>query len=900
MKTLLSKFRDLFARRRRVDGLEEEMRTHLELLVEEKIRAGLDPAEARRQAHLDFGNALSTRENSVEAMGWPLLESIWQDTRLAARGLRRRPAFALSLVLILAIGIGATTAIATLVRRVMLDALPVPQPEQLQLVVSPSGEPLRLSAPTIQRLGEDPAAAGRVAAYASPMRVAVGLDKAPVEPLSVVFVNGTYFSALQVGTKQGRLLTPADDELGQPRPVAVVTHRWWRTRLAADPRAIGKVVQINGLDVTIVGIAPDGFTGLSVGNNVEAFLPSGLHAPLRCEPSASSISDDDSPITLAGWRSTDQVWWLFAMVRAGQAGDLQGALEGAWRPQIAAVQRLVGEVRERERLARNSPHLQASPRGHSNTRDDFRAAGLTLSLLVAAVVLVTVANSSTLLLLRLLARRREMGVRLALGANHARLARWAMLEALLLSAAGALAGVLLGTQLTPLLARWLVPVAADDLAGPDFSLLASLAGLALFLGLLLGAAPAWLMARLPPYLIIQNHGLGAAGSLRLGRLLIVFQLVLSVLLVSVAGTLALDLRRVLQADPGFARESVVTTFFDLAAADIPVARQTATLERMRAAAESVPQVRAVAFTSHGALSGSTSTSTVYFRGDGVQQAAEPIQRESIDERYLGAMGMRLVAGRNFTPADRQGQTRVALISQRLARKIYGNANPLGRTFGYDAAVSNSEFEIVGIVADSRTNGVRDEAPAMFFLPLQPSETAHCIVVRAEGNAGVARDLVARKIASEEPSVMFTRWMTLEERTQRWIRNDLATVRLTTGFGVLATALAMLGVLGALGYLVATRSREIAVRLALGAPPARVWRDVVGEALTLGALGAGFGLVLAALLPRVLGAWMLSGLKTEWPALLVAACVGLGAAVVGGLIPARRASRVDPLALLRAE
>lgn len=189
---------------------------------------------------------------------------------------------------------------------------------------------------------------------------------------------------------------------------------------------------------------------------------------------------------------------------------------------------------------------------------------------------------------------------------------------------------------------------------------------------------------------------------------------------------------------------------------------------------------------------------------------------------------------------------------------------------------------------------------MFYLPLQPTDPAHCLVIRVDGPAPAARDALQKRVSAEEPSVMFDRWLTLEERTQRWIRNDVATVRLTTGFGVLATVLAMLGVLGALGYLVATRSREIAVKLALGAPPGRIWRDIVRESLVLGAIGASLGLVLAAVLPRMLGSWMLTGLRTEWLAIVIAALVGLGAAVLGGMLPARRAARVDPLTLLRAE
>ncbi len=900
MKTFLSKLRDLVLRRSRVSELDEEMQTHFELLVAEKIRSGLAPDAARREAHLAFGNPLVAREDAGRALGWEWLESLASDTRLAARGLSRRPAFSLGLTAILALGIGATTAIATLVRAVLLDGLPVPRPSELQLVIAPNGQPFRLSAPTIARLEAHPLTQGHVAAYASPEGAALRLGEAPAEPALVQFVNGTFFSALGISPAHGRLLTPADDEAGQVRPMAVISHRWWRTKLAAEPGAVGRTVQLNGVAITIAGIAPERFTGVSLGSSVDFWLPSGLHALLRIEPSASIVSSDDA-IAREQWRSSDNVAWLLALIRQpGSTLRVQEALESAWTPQRDAALGVIDDADERSRFGRRTPRAVPSPGGFSHARNGFRAAGLTLSLLVAAVVLVTVANSSTLLLLRMLARRREMGVRLALGAGRGRLARWAVLEGLLLSAAGGLGGVLLGLQLTPLLARWLVPNAADELPGVDALLLLGLGALVLGLGLLLGAAPAWLMSRLSPSTILQNHAVGAQGSMRIGRALIVLQLVLSVLLVAVAGALALDLNRVLRNDPGFARESVVTSHFNLTSAGIAPERQSATLARLRIAAESLPQVRAVGFSAHGVLSGSTSSSRVYFRGEGVQQPVEGTQREGIDEQYFGALGIPLLRGRHFTSSDRTGVARAAIVSQHLVQQVFGGASPLGRRFGFEAAPSDKDFEIVGVVGDSRVNGVREEAPAIFYLPLQPTDEAGSLVIRVEGSAAGLVEALQRRIAAEEPSVMFVRWLTLEELTQRWVRDDLATVRLTSGFGILATGLAMLGVLGALGYLVATRSREIAVKLALGAPPSRIWRDILRESLVLGVVGASLGLVLAAVLPRLLGAWMLTGLRTEWTAIFLAALVGVAAAVLGGLVPARRASRVNPLTLLRSE
>ena len=902
MSPLRQKFAQLLNRRARVRALEEEMRTHLDMLVEENLRRGLDAVEARRRAHLAFGNLLATREATEDALGWPALESWWQDFRLAARSLARRPAFAVSLIVILALGIGVTTAISTLVRGVLLQPLPVARPDELSLALDPENKPFRFSAPAVQRLDADPAMHGRVIAYSASTRVALRRGEAAAEPFSVQFVSGGFFEALQLGVASGRLLNSGDDEPSRPRAVAVVSYQAWRQKLGGDPAAIGRAIRLNGQEVTVVGIASESFTGLSIGDGVEAWLPAGLHVVLRADPSASIHSSSDAPITREQWVSNDCVQWQNIMVRVAPGQNTaQGALEAAWRPQLAASLALGGDPEASKRFAQRVPRLVPSPQGYSSTRDNFRRVGLTLSLLVGAVVLVTAANSSTLLLLRMLARSREMGVRLALGASRWRLARGALMEGLILSVVGAFGGLLLGVWLTPLLAGWLVPGAVDALPAADLPFLAGLGGLAVLLGLALGAAPAWLSARLSPQAILQQRSGGGRSSLRIGRALIVVQLALSVMLIAVAGALALDLRRVLGANLGFARETVVTTFFDLTAAGFSPAEQPAVLTRLRQAAAALPQVRAVGFASDGPLSGSRSSSGVYFRGPAVRPEGNHLQHESIDEHYFDAMGMTLLRGRNFTANDQANRPRVAIISQRLAHQAFGDTDPVGRRFGFDENASDQDWEIVGVVADARVYGVRDEPPALFYVPLpQWSATAGCLVIRVEGDAVAARQTLQKQVSTAEPTLMFTRWLTTEERVQRWVRNDLATVRLTAGFGALALLLAIIGVLGALGYLVASRSREIAVRLAIGAEPKRIWREIVRDALKLGLAGAGGGLVLAALLPRVLGSWMMTGLQTDWMAIMVAALAGLGAAVLGGLFPARRAAKVDPLTLLRAE
>lgn len=877
------------------------MRHHIELLTEENVARGLDRTEARRLAHLKFGNVLSTREETEDALGWPVLEAWGQDLRFAWRSLVRRPVFAACLIAVLVLGIGATTAVFTLVRGVLLDPLPVPQPQELHLVTAPGGEPFDLSAPTVDRLGAAGPLDGRVAAYSSTARAALRLDAEPATPANLQFVSGDFFPALRVPAQKGRVLGGSDDALGAPQPVAVASHDFWQKKLGGAPDVLGRTLDLNGQSVTVVGVAPATFTGVTLGSAPDLWLPLGMHAPLRISPSAWTITD--GPLPLEAWRQSDNAAWLSVLVRmpAGLVGG-PGLVEAAWRPQLDTALGIITEPEAARNFRQRVPQLVSSPQGYSSTRGGFQRAGLTLLLLVGAVVLVTAANSATLLLLRMLGRGRELGVRLALGAGRWRLVRAAFLEGMLLAVIGAAGGVWLSVWLTPLLAAWLVPTAADSLPGLDWRLIGAMAGLTLLLGLALGAAPAWLSARLSPQDVLQQRLLGAGGSLRLGRGLIVAQLALSVMLISIAGALALDLRRVLSDHPGYERGSVVQAFFSLDAARIPRERQEAVLGNIRAAASELPQVRAVGFAASGVLSGSRSRSGTFFRGEGVNQPREGVQHESVAGAYFEAMGMRIVRGRGLRPDDdRADAPPVAVISERLAREVFGPADPIGRRFGFDQNAGPGDREIVGVVADARVNNVREDPPAMIYTLLsQWQSRPACLVVRVAGDGAAARMALQKRISAAEPGIMFTRWATLEERTRRWVSNDLATVRLTAGFGVLATLLAVIGVLGALGYLVASRSREIAVRLAVGAEPGRVWRGVLRDALFLGALGAALGIGLAALLPRVLGSWMLTGLRADWVAIGLAAAAGLLAAILGGLLPARRAAKVDPLALLRSE
>lgn len=901
MHAVLSTVRRWFSRRKRLRELDEEMATHFDLLVEEGRRQGLDTVEARRRARLAFGGDLATREATAEAFGWSALESWTHDLRIAARNLVRRPGFSLGLIAILALGIGATTAIFTLMRGVLWQALPVSHPSELHVALDPDNAPYRFSAPTVTRLENDPTLRGQVIAYADLTRLTLRVGSEAAEPISAQFVNGRFFSALGVPTARGRWLADEDNRPGQPQAVAVVSWAWWMRRFGGAADVVGRTVLLNGEPVGIVGVAPETFSGVTLGDSPDLWLPAALHARLRVEPSAAKVTSG-APITTQQWMTDDRVGWLNVLLRqAPDANVIGAALAAATQPQLATMVANVSDAASLQTIRDYQPQLRPAAGGFSHQRNAFHRAGLTLTLLTITVVLVTVANSSTLLFLRMLGRRRELGVRVALGSSRWRLARGALMESALLAVGGAVVGLALGGLATPLLADWLAPGLPAASQRPDLVVLLGLAGLVITLGLALGAAPAWVIARLSPQSALQARQTNPPGSLMLGRGLIVAQLALSVLLVAVACTLAFDLRQALGADLGFNRTNVVSTTFSLEAANLPAERQPAILAHLREAALALPQVLAVGFSSNGALSGSRTASGLYFRDPAAHTPDHNVQHEGCDEHYLDALGVTLLRGRGLAATDRADTPRVAVISQTLARQVFGEKDPIGQHFGFGPEADAEDWEIVGVVADARINGVRDAVPPVFYTPLtQWERSASYLAIRVIGDGAPVRELLRKTVSAAEPGLLFGRWLTIEERIDRWVRNDRVTVVLTGSFAGLASLLAGIGTLGALGHLVASRSHEIAVRLAIGAAPRAIWSGIVLDALKLGAAGSVVGTVLALAVPRLLTTWMITGPRADHTAILCAAVAGLIAAALGGLLPARRAARVDPLVLLRSE
>ncbi len=900
--TLFNRLRDWSRRRALRRRLDEELAFHRDELAAEFMRRGLPLAEARRQAERELGNTTLVQEAHRERAGLPWLEEWLRDSILALRNLRRRPGYAVTVIGLLGVGLAAALTVFVLTDAMLRRALPVPQPEELHLVMNTDQDLGRFSRATADRLRER-LPNGVMIAYGGDSSVTVQRGAAPAKSARGQLVAGDALGNLGVRAVAGRLLTPADDRIGEGQPVMVVSYRWATREFGSATAAVGQELQVNLQTVQIVGVLDPDFQGFDVVDSVDLFMPTAMQLPLRMQGNARIFGNDDRPND-PDWNRENRVSWLTLLLRLPRSL----APEQARAQLMAAVQPdkddLISQLQspvEREGVERRTWTVEPAPGGFSYDRTRFAGTGRMLFALVGSLLLLTCANLSGIMLVRTLARHREIGVRLSLGAGTWRACRLAVIEALM--------GGLLGAGLGLLLASWLLPQAADLLV-PGATLSLEIAGwqeigvlvaLAVLTSLACALAPAWWISRLEP--LVASKGLMGGGLMpkRLGRVLVSLQLALAVMLVAVAMSLAEEITTVLETDPGFDREEVLTARFNPSTAGYQEEQLPALYNRLRQSALEVPGVEQVGLSMTGILAGSRSRSGIFPRGEGLDSRADDYQQDPADIHYLDTVGLRLLRGRWFNAGDHADAPQVAVVSEALARKLWNETDVIGRRFGYSYEASDEDMTVIGVVADAGINRAREAATEIFFTAAeQTGAPLGFMAVRVRGNVKALRESLRSALASAEPGLVFSSWLTLEERREGNLRSEIASSRLAMVVAGVALALAAFGVGGALAHIVALRQRELAVRAALGATPARLRGDVLGDSLRLGLWGVGGGLVLvglAAVGVPLIGWW---NAKPQWTVALLAAAFGLGAALLGGWWPARRASRVDPQRMLKAE
>lgn len=899
MRAFLAHLRDAFRRQTIAREFDDEMAFHLAELEREAIARGESPTEARATAARRFGNVTRTRETLRDRAGFPRWDELVNDVRFAARGLLRRPWLSGAIVLILTLGLGAAATINGLVDTIFLRPLPVAHPEQLYAVVGTAeARNDRLSRGTVRRL-EESLPPGSVAAYHSGGRCTLQIGSQPATRASTKGVNGDFFATLGLVPAAGRLLGRSDDVPGMPNPVVVVSHDWARTNFGSPAAAIGREVVINRIPVAIVGVLPQNFHDISIGRRTDVWMPTALQPQLRISGNTSSNIGDDRPND-PDWNREERVSWLEVLVRSRPESPVsQAIVQRAWEPQRDDLARAVPE--RRNELDRRRWDLVKAPGGKSGFRTEFHSTTWLLAGVVAILLILVCTNVSGLLLVRSMSRHREIGVRLALGAGSFRVVRLALLEALLLSGIGALGGYALGSMLLPGAGRLLAPSLQLDLSLGLRPILA-MSVLALFTALLSVLGPALWISRVQPLTALSgNGGLGRA-PLRLGRSLVIVQFTLAVALVALAVTLGNQLQQSLAANPGFEREHVMTAIFDAESAGYRADEIQPLVERLRATTLGIPGVNRVGFAYNGILTGTQWSSGLTMRDPRARVHQRSFQQESALPGYFATIGAPLLLGRDFDLNDKADTQPVAIVSASFAREVFGDANPIGQIVGYGSSPSKEDFAVVGVVADIRANGVRADAPPLFYTSARQGEFTelHFLAVRFEGSPATVQNALRAAFARSEPGLVFAGWKTMEERMTDDVGRDRATTHLTSAFGACALVLAAFGVAGSLGYLVSLRQREFALRMAIGADAGKLLRSVLFDALRLAGLGCLAGVLLVWLLPLLPAVKPLLATAPGLTPAIVAAGLAMVAAALGGWFPARRAAHIDPMLTLKSD
>jgi predicted permease len=875
----------------------EEVDEHLALQTTENIRRGMSPREARRQAVLKFGPVEGLKEHYREQQHLPFIDELSQDIRYGLRSLRKNPGFTTVAVLTLALGVGANTAIFSVIQALLLRPLPVPysgQLKQLFLVRQDQTPSNAFSYPFVQALaGHREIFDGLFGFVATTF--AVGGSGA-VEQVDGAWVTGEYYETLGLVPVVGRLLTPYDDRSGAA-PVAVITDGYWKRRFGGSPTVVGQSMLVFGAPVTIVGVTGPGFTGTTVGRSADVTLPLGAAPTIRPELAKTLVVGAN---TLS----------VLARQRVGMSdSEVRARLAVVW-PQIVEIA-MPGAEPSRERMAAARLDVMPGGTGWSTLRQRFGPPLLLLMSLVGFVLLIACANVANLLLVRTAARRREISTRLALGASRGRVARQLITENLLLAAGGATLGLMVawlgGHSVVTVLAMGAAgdfgpsPGPRPDVGSvflhvtPDASVLLFTMLLAITTVLLFGTLPA---LRASKSVMRLSHDIGARVTPR-GRtsgVLVTAQLALSLLLLICSGLFVGTLQNLREIDRGFDPKGVLLTEIDGRAAGYTGPALTVLYEDLHQLSERLPGVRAASYSGRTPLAmGETSFG---FRIDGELLTEESIFH-TIGPRYFETMRTPMVAGREFSKADSSAAPKVSVVNEAFVRRHLRGQNPLGQRVSIEG-VDGPPLQIVGVVKDASFSGsVRHfVVPPSVYVPYAQSPPSRVtFAVAVAGSLPMVVASLKRELSIRVPNMRID-VRTMGEQLDRSLLQERLLAGFGGTFGGLALVLAAVGFYGLLAYNVTQRRVEIGLRTALGANRADIVGLVIRDAMRTLATGIALGIPLAFIASSMFSR-MLFGLTATDPFTTARAVAVLTlAGVVAAYVPARRAARVDPLVALR--
>ena len=917
LKRLLRRFRNFVTHQSADQRFLEEMEEHISCQTEENVRSGMTAVEARRQARLKFGAVEAIREQYHSEKTLPLLESVIQDVRYSSRTLRKSWGFTSMAAISLALAIGANTTIFSVTKRLLLDRLEVPHADQLRLLhwrgdkntavtniwglsdSLPDGiEAASFSYPVFEQLRLDNRVLEDLFAFKDVGRVNATIDGS-AQILQCELVSGNFFGQIEVQPRLGRPILTPDDQIGAPT-VALISAELWGRAFGSSLSVLGRTIKVNMQPVTIIGVVPSGFTGAkSVQSSPDLFLP------LSAQPLVAPRGKNGS---LLG-ASSPQMWWLNIMART-KPGVSNATAQASLDVSLSAA------VRSTLRLDGNTtiPRLDLldGSRGLFLSKQMFAKPLEILIAVVALVLLLACSNIASLLFARSMARQREVGVRLALGAGRARVLRGVLTESLLLSTLGGTLGVALAFAGCRALPRLLAnPWENAQFEMPlDWRVLAFTAAVTLLSGLLFGIVPAWIATRSDSGACLKGSaqritrrrkGLG-------GKMIVSFQIMLSTLLVAGALLFGGTLLNLAHVNPGFRTDHLVVFAIQQPESRYPAPKDLQLHHQIEERLRALPGIESVTLSEVAYISDSMENANFLPEG----QAQDPDKDQSAWNNAVGAgffhtMGIPILAGRDFTENDTASAPKVGILSESLARKAFPGQNPIGKHFLAHfhprEGKAGDLIEVVGICGDTRYWSLKQDPLGMFYQPYQQMSNLDfgaTYEVRTKLSPESVAPSLRKAVQTIDPDLPLQDIRTQQEQIDASMQQERIIAALTASFGALALVLACVGVYGVMAYSVAQRTSEIGIRIALGALPREVLALILKESTWITTVGITCGVGMTLLSTR-LAKSLLYGLRPADPIVLAASALLLALiGVAASWIPARRASAIEPMWALRHE
>ena len=903
----------LFARRRMDLDLDKEIQFHIESQVADKVRSGISEIEARRLTRLEFGGAEQIKEDCRRSRGTMWLESLSQDARYGLRKLRKSPGFAFIAILSLTLGIGANTAIFTLLNAVLLRPLPVQRPSELVLfgngqaqgstISIPDGNTKLFSYAFFRDLRQKNTSFSGIAAVDSnQFATKASIGGAAYQTAHVDLVSGSYFSVLGVPAFLGRTIDESDDSVEDAGPVAVASYSWFQRQFNGDPSALGKTIRIQSHDYTLVGVARPGFYGYTVGQSTDLWIPLSM----------------EKAFSRPGWNGLGanlfQSLYLIGRLKPGVAAIQASTETNLLFNQI--IRSYLGpqpSQKHLDDLAHASVQLTPGGRGVSYLRYAFSVPLEILMAIVALVLLIACANIANMLLARGVARTHEVAMRMALGASRRRIVFQLFTESVLLAILGAVAGTAVAWKASAVLLKMATP-GPDPVPlslTPDLTVLGFTLGIAVTTALLFGMLPAF-RATGVEFTPALKDGRGSSSATTRGALarsLIVGQVALSVVLLVVAGLFVRSLIHLSDVDMGFDKHNVLDFSLDSSTANLPHGtadeiRSVRLQEQIEDRVQSIPGVQADGFAFFTFNQGGW-TDLVLFQGiPRTQENGHDVFFNITGKGFFSTMGIQLVEGRLFNAQDTQTSNKVAVINETMARRFFPKGSAIGHRFGIGEIPDHpGEKEVIGVVKDAKYTSLTEGTQMAAYFPCTQNPGFFGNFVVRYAPAANRQEIISRTrhaIAEINSNILVNNITSLEEQVDGSIATQSLIGRLSTFFGIVAVFLASIGINGLLSYSVARRTSEFGVRLALGARSHTLFWMILRESILLLALGLAIGVPIALSSTRILKSQLYELSPIDPTAISVAIAAVSVMTIAAAWLPARRATKIDPMRALRTE